>query len=212
MNELPKNPTLKDVNNFKKKLNWGEVPPIYHMAAISVGDLDSILTDGFDSGFKTIFNRTNWNLPYLDGHIDITGEIHAKRKPKIALRHIYSEQHYELHCYPVVQGERVNRTLLGHDFCSFKEWHPETMRSLFRLSNLVSFIIFAFRSGDEADMALIRYAHTRVNDLIDTLTESFDVIDVRGFSIAKFCKAISASKSALEINLLLDDPDEEVES
>ncbi|XQW86389.1 hypothetical protein ACOYR1_06620 [Thalassotalea piscium] len=212
MNELPENPTLKDVNKFKKKLNWGEVPPIYHMASISIGDLDSILTDGFESGYKTIFNRSNWNLSYLEGHKDITGEIHVKRKPKISLRHVYSEQHYELHCYPVIHGERINRAVKDHDFCSFNQWQPETMRVLFRLSNLVSFIIFAFRNGDEADMALIKYAFTRVNELISTLNESFEIIDVRGFSIVKFCQAISDSKSALEINQLLDDPDGNLEN
>lgn len=212
MNILPQNPTLKDINNYKKKLNWGEVPTIYHMASVSIGDLDSILTDGFESGYKTLFNRTNWNLTYLKGHTDITGEIHTERKPKISLRHIYNEQHYELHCFPVVQGERVNRTLQDHDFCSFTAWQPESMRTLFRLSNLVSFIIYAFRNGDEADMALIKYAHKRVSQLISTLSESFDVLDVRGFNIAKFCQAINESKTALEINQLLDDPDNALEA
>ncbi|GAA5134280.1 hypothetical protein [Thalassotalea piscium] len=206
MKELPINPTLKDVNSFKKKLNWGEIPTIYHMAAISIGDLDSILTDGFESGYKTIFNRSNLNLAHLGGHIDIAGDIHITHKPKIALRHIYSEQHYELHCFPVVQGERINRTLVDHEHCAFKQWHPESMRVLFRLSNLVSFIVYAFRNGDEADMALIKYANRRVSELMTTLSESFEIIDVRGFSIAKFCQAINESKSALEINQLLDDP------
>ena len=61
-------------------------------------------------------------------------------------------------------------------------------------------------------MALIKYAHQRVDELIATLNESFEIIDVRGFSIVKFCQAINESKSALEINQLLDDPDGALEN
>lgn len=212
MNALPNKPTLKEINSYKKKLSWSDVPTIYHLASTSIGDLDSILSHGFDSGYKQIFDPNNLNLEYLKGHIDLTGNIHLKRKPKISLRHIYNEQHYELHCYPIVQGERINKSLHEHPYCSFKHWRPETMKVMFRLSNLVSFIVYAFENGDDADMALIKYAHKRVEQIIATLMESFEVIDVIGFNIANFYKAISQKKSALEINQLLEDPNQQMET
>ena len=62
MSELSDNPNLKEINAYKKKLNWGDVPAIYHLAATSISDVDGILTHGFDSAFKQLLDRSNnWN-------------------------------------------------------------------------------------------------------------------------------------------------------
>ena len=29
--QLPSNPTLKEINWFKKQINWGELPHFYHL-------------------------------------------------------------------------------------------------------------------------------------------------------------------------------------
>jgi hypothetical protein len=208
MNELPNDPTLKDINAYKKKLNWGEVPAIYHMATSTIGELDGILTHGFDSAYKRMFNKNQWNLSFLQAYKDKDGNTQVTHKPKIALRHIFNEQNYELHCYPIVQGERINRGLLKHPMCPFENWQPESMRMLFRVSSFIPFIIYSFQGGDEADMALIKYAHLRIEELIDILRESFDVIDIIGYSVADFCLEISRRKHTHEVSELLDNQDQ----
>ncbi|MFD2166914.1 hypothetical protein ACFSJY_11665 [Thalassotalea euphylliae] len=203
-------PGLKEINALKKKLNWGEVPAIYHMVATSAGDLDGILTHGFESGYKSLLNKNKWNLPKLGGEIDENGRIHVKYKPKISLRHVYNEMGYELHCYPMVNGERLNRSLENSPHCPFKIWIPETMRRLFRVNSFVSFVFFIVQNGDEADMHLIKHLYRRVEELIDILRESFDVIDVRGYNIAEFYQEIDKrGGDILTTNHLVDQVNDE---
>jgi hypothetical protein len=211
MNELPITSNLKEITAYKKKLNWGDVPAIYHMAASSIGDMDGILTHGFDSAYKQLFNKNNWNCEFLDGYSDINGNLTFRRKPKISLRHCYNEQNYELHCYPIVKGEPVIQPLSQHPLCSFEQWLPETMQMLFRVSSLISFIVFTFKSGDEADLALIKYSHKRVQELIIELSKSFEIVDIKGYSIAEFCKELYCRKPNFTIADLLDDTDSNTE-
>ncbi|NMP32480.1 hypothetical protein HII17_12990 [Thalassotalea sp. M1531] len=201
MSEPSQMPGLKEINSHKKKLNWGEVPAIYHMVATSAGDLDGILTHGFESGYKNLLNKENWNLPKLGGHKDENGVITVQYKPKISLRHVHSEMGYELHCYPNVNGERVNRNMIDYAHCPFKQWIPETMRRLFRVNTLSNFIMYIVQNGDEADLALIKHIYFRVEELIKLLAESFDVIDVRGYTIAEFYQEAYKRKDELDGNI-----------
>jgi len=41
-----------------------------------------------------------------------------------------------------------------------------------------------YQSGDEADLALIKFAYCLVTNLIEILSESFDIIEVEWCSIA----------------------------
>ena len=207
MSELPITSNLKEITAYKKKLNWGDVPAIYHMAASSVSDMDGILTHGFDSAYKQLFNKANWNLTFLAGSREENGTTIVSQKPKIALRHCYDEQNYELHCFPIVEGERLNVSLFQHPLCPFEQWSPESMKMLFRVSSLISFIVFTFKSGDQADLALIRYSHRRVQELIDELNNSFEIVDVMGYSIAEFCKELYRRRPNFTIADLLDTPD-----
>ncbi len=204
MNVLSEDPTLKEINAYKRKLTWGEVPSVYQMAYSSVNELDGILTHGFDSSYKRIFNKELWNLKFLISYKDDTGNIQVTNKPKIILRHVYNQQHYELHCYPVVQGEMCNITLIKHAKCPFINWYPESMQLLFRVSSLVSFIVYSFQSGDKADLALLRYSHLQVSELINTLQESFNIVDIKGYDIADFFKEIYRRQPNFHISELLD--------
>jgi hypothetical protein len=204
MSGLPITSSLKDITAYKKKVSWGDVPAIYHMAASSIGDMDGILTHGFDSAYKRLFNKTHWNLDLLDGHSDEHGNIVVTRKPKIILHHCYDEENYELHCYPVVKGERLHGSLDHHPLCPFDRWLPETMQMLFRVRSLVSFIVFTFKSGDEADLALVRYAHQRVEELVTELSESFEIVKIMGYSIVEFCQELSLKKPHFALDDLLD--------
>jgi hypothetical protein len=211
MNELPITSNLKDITAYKKKLNWGDVPAIYHMAASSISDMDGILTHGFDSAYKELFNKNNWNYTFLEGASDENGNVTVTKKPQITLRHYYDEQNYELHCFPIVEGERVYGTLSQHPLCPFTQWSPEKMQMLFRVSSLISFIVFTFKNGDLADLALIKYSHKRVQELINELSKSFEIVDVMGYSIADFCKELYRRRPNFTIADLLDNLDPNTE-
>jgi hypothetical protein len=190
MSSLSADSNLKEINAHKKKINWGDVPAIYHMVSSSIGDLDGILTHGFDSAYKKILNPNFWNLPLFSPYKDQQNNLQVKNKPEIYLRHEYNDMGYELHLYPVVDGQIIKEAMINHPRCPFTRWHPESMQMLFRINSLVSFNIFCYQSGDEADLALIKYAYFRVNKLIDTLSESFHIVEVKGYNIAQFYQEI----------------------
>ncbi|NQY87124.1 MAG: hypothetical protein HRT51_05125 [Colwellia sp.] len=191
MSRLAKNSNLKEINALKKKLSWGDVPAIYHLVASSLSELDGILSHGFDSAYKTILDRNTWNLPALNGYRDSDGYIQVKIKPKLILRHDYNDMGYELHCYPIIDGKRINRPLVREHNSPFQIWLPESMRMLFRINSLVAFSIFTYQNGDEADLALVKYAYYRVEKLIKILSESFELVEVEGYSIAEFYQEIN---------------------
>ena len=87
--QLPSNPTLKEINWYKKQINWGELPPFYHLVASSVSESEGILEHGFDNAVKSLINKRNWNLDLLDGYEDDFGEIHTKHKPRIAVSYTH---------------------------------------------------------------------------------------------------------------------------
>ncbi len=192
MKELPNNPTLKEITAFKKKITWGDVPAIYHMVSSSVGDVEGILTHGFDSAYKRLLNKNTWNLDLLGGYKDKEGNIQVKNKAQLTLRHNYNDMGYELHCYPIINGETITRTIKNDPRCPFHQWSPESMQMLFRINSLVAFSIYSYQSGDEADMALIKQAFVCVEKLIDILTESFDIVDIKGYNIAEFYQEIDS--------------------
>jgi hypothetical protein len=191
MSSLSPQANLKEINAHKKKVSWGEVSTIYHMISSSVGDLDGILTHGFDSAYKQILNKNSWNLPLLGASKDSDGIIQVKNKPQIILRHDFNDMGYELHCYPAINGEAVSQNMIDKGNCPFNNWFPEKMQMLFRINSLVAFAIYCFQNGDEADTALLKYAHYKVEELITILSESFQIIGVKGYNIAEFYQEIA---------------------
>lgn len=181
---------LKEINALKRKISWGDVPTIYHLVTSSLSELDGILTHGFDSPYKQILDRNTWNLPALKGHRDTDGIIHVKIKPQIILQHQYNDAGYELLCFPIIDGERITQPLVRDQSCPFQVWLPDSMGKLFRINCFVAFSIFAYQGGDEADLALIKFAHSLVSNLIEILSESFDIISVEGYNIGEFFQEV----------------------
>ncbi len=194
MNELSANADLKEINEFKKKISWGEVPTVYQLTQNAISELDGLQNHGFDNAFKRVLEKNNWNLDLLQGKQTAHQEITVSIKPQLLLKHVYSEQNYELHCFPVIDGEKAIWPLVHHPQCPFIEWQPESMSKLCKVSNLVAFIQYAFNNGDQADIALIRYAHQKITQLIGVLSESFDIVGVKGYNIAQFCQEINHRK------------------
>ena len=183
--------TLKEINALKKKINWGDVPAIYHLMSSSIGDLDGILSHGFDSAYKRNLNPECWNLSLFSPVKDSQGKISYQKKPHISLRHEFNDMGYELHFYPVVDGEIIRHKMIDNINCPFNRWVPESMQMLFRINSLVAFSIFCYQNGDEADMALLKYAHYRVQQLVTTLSQYFHIHSVKGYSIAEFYQEIA---------------------
>lgn len=197
MSKLSENPSLKEINAYKNKLNWGDIPSIYQLASNAIREMDGMLTHGFNNPFKQLLDQSNWNLKLAKQSSNITGKV-STGKPKISLYHNINEQDYELHCYPMNNNEPVKEAQFNNPHCPFIVWTPQTMQILFKLNSLVPFIVYTFQKGDIADYALIRYANQRVDELISVLSQSFDIIDIKGYSIAEFCKEIYRKHSELQ--------------
>ena len=93
---LPANPTLKEINWYKKQINWGELPPFYHLVASAISECEGILHHGFDNAVKRLIDKRNWNLELLGGHEDDNGMIHCDNKPSIALHQAFTDRGFEL--------------------------------------------------------------------------------------------------------------------
>ena len=190
MTSLSPKANLKEINEYKKKINWGDISTLYHIFSSSLGEVDGIITHGFDNAYKQILNQKSWNLALLGAIKKTDGSIQVKNKPQIILRHEFNEIGYELHCYPAINGEVVTPYMIEKGNCPFTNWLPGNTQMLFRLNSLVAFAIYCFQSGDEADTALLRYAHYKVEELITTLSESFQIVVVKGYSIRAFYQKI----------------------
>ena len=50
--------TLKAITQKKKNMNWGEIPPFFHMVSNTLSDLEGISVHGFDNAFRRIIKKT----------------------------------------------------------------------------------------------------------------------------------------------------------
>ncbi len=185
---LPDDAEIKDINAFKKKINWGEIPAFFQLVAKSIADAEGFLQYGFDNAFKQLVDRKNWNydLLGLPEDADRTMPEHALspiRPPKICLYHVFNHQGYELLAFPYVNNLLVDDYREGDPKLEFKIWDPSQMKRLVRFSELHKFIAFTLTNGDDADMALIVHAHNVVNRIITMLEQELTVNEIRGLSI-----------------------------
>lgn len=187
---LPVNPTIKDINAYKKKINWGETPAFFHLIANAVAESEGFISHGFENAYKKIVDRSNWNYDNLgiDPSIDINKIDHIEltqplKKPRICLYHVFNRQGYELIALPYIKGILIDEYRSGDPNMEFDVWDPSHMKVLVRISQLHKFIAFNNKNGDEADMALIVHAYNVVNNIITTLKQEVDVYAVKGMSI-----------------------------
>ncbi|MFT5164722.1 MAG: hypothetical protein ACI9FJ_003331 [Alteromonadaceae bacterium] len=184
--ELPKNPTLKDINVFKKTLNWGELPPFFHMVAQSLGESEGLLTHGFDTALKRIVDKRNWNVELMGGYIDKESTIHCEGKPRLAIYQIFTERGFELHAYPYAKNKEIDQYVKNNRLMEFRVWDPHNMKMLLRINQLHKFIDFYFQRGDEADKALIIHAFKSVHGVISFLKKELVIQKVDGVSIRQY--------------------------
>ena len=188
--QLPDDPSIKDINAFKKKINWGEIPAFFHLIANSVAEAEGFITYGFDNAYKRIVNRRNWNYDNLgiDPTIDINKVDHIEliqplKKPRICLYHVFNAQGYELIALPYIKDILIDEYRNGDPNMEFDVWDPSQMKVLVRIPQLHKFIAFNNKNGDSADMALIVHAYNVVCKIISMLEQEVNVYAVKGMTI-----------------------------
>lgn len=202
-NDLPKNPTLKDINWFKKQLNWGELPPFYHMVASSVSEAEGIFSHGFDNAIKRITNKRNWNLDLLGGEELDSGEIVCDNPPRIALYQAFTDRGFELLAYPYAKEKEIDQYVKDNKLMEFNLWDPHSMRNILRINQLHKYIQFYFQRGDEADKALILHSHKVVHKTIEFLKSELNVVKLSGVSIKEYYQKAERTAAACEDELAL---------
>lgn len=197
---LPSNPTTKDINIYKKKINWGEIPAFFHLISNAVAESEGFISHGFDNAYTKIVDRRNWNYRHLgvEPSIDINKLDHIEliqplRKPRICLYHVFNRQGYELIALPYLKEITVDEYRSGDPNMDFNVWDPSQMKVLVRIPQLHKFISFNNKNGDKADMALIIHAYNVVNNMTDMLKQEVDVHAVKGMSIKDAYKVQSSN-------------------
>ena len=201
--KLPPNPVLKDINWYKKQINWGELPAFYHMVASSVGELEGIHTHGFDNALKRIINPNNWNLELLGAEQLPNGKFRVPNRPRLVLYQIFTDRGFELHAYPLAKDKEIDQYVRDHPLMEFHTWDPGTMKLILRINQLHKFIDFAAQRGDQADFALISYASELVDKTIDFLSSKVNVTKVDGVKIQELLKIKQKEMGIDEDDLLL---------
>ena len=200
--QLPSNPTLKDVNWYKKQLNWGELPPFYHLVASSLGESEGILSHGFDTAIKRIIDKRNWNLGLLGGKVDNSDDLVCENKPRIALYQVFTDRGFELQAFPYAKNVEINKYVKDNQLMEFLVWDPHSMRFILRINQLYKYIQFYFQRGDEADKALIIHAHNVVHKIIDFLKQELNVVKICGVSIKEYYH-LCESETSLDQDALM---------
>ncbi|MDF2177558.1 hypothetical protein P2G88_04760 [Aliiglaciecola sp. CAU 1673] len=176
---------LKDIIRIKKELNWGELPPFFHMVSSTLGELDGLFSHGFDNAFRRIIDRRNWELERLQGEELPDGTINVKHHPRLALYRRVSTMGYEVRCFPLALDKEVDQYVKDHPLMEFKVWDPNGMRILLRVPKLVEFVHYAYTQGDKADRALVKFAHYVIERVVLELSTHVLIVKDDGQRISE---------------------------
>lgn len=170
---------VKAILQLKKSLNLGEIPDHFQIVANKLLELEGTFSDGFDNNIKYLLNKKNWHL------------VNCKQgKPPISLKKHYNQYAFDLHCFPIVNDE-PQALINPYDANSpFKEFNPSSLGPLLSIPQLSDFMSVTIRCGDEADMELLKYAHMLLEQLIDLLSASLQVVENSGQSIQEMFLSI----------------------
>ncbi|MEP2653455.1 MAG: hypothetical protein ABJH06_15845 [Paraglaciecola sp.] len=150
----------------------GEIPDYYRLIANTLSELEGTFTDGFDNNIKYLLKKDNWQPVNL-----------VNGKPQVKLLKHLSDYSFDLHCFPIINGEPQILVEPYSPLSPFKEFNPAVIGPLLRIPNLQEFIHITTRFGDEADLELLKYIHMLVEQLITLLKQNILVIDDTGTSI-----------------------------
>ena len=194
---MEEQPTLKAINQKKKNMNWGEIPPFFHMISNALSDLEGMRVHGFDNPFKRIVKRTNWNLSRLGGERKPSGEVSVARKPELVVHRRFVGNNYEVHCMPEIKGEPLAFYKRNDPNIDFEVWDPSTMQCLIKLPEFVEFIRFAYTRGDEVDKQLVEYASYTVDKILRELATEIEIKGLKGYSIEHIVERVKEDGAVL---------------
>tara|TARA_Y100001963_G_scaffold157618_1_gene254322 strand:- start:1229 stop:1888 length:660 start_codon:yes stop_codon:yes gene_type:complete len=178
--KLPENPNLKDINKYKRELNWNEYPPFYHMVSSAIANVGGLLQYGFDNPVSRIVNKQNWNLDKLGGYTDENGKIVCETAPRLLLRTAFNDRGFELYAFPYSGSRPTDEYINDNPSMEFSTWDPGYMRLLIRIPEFEKFIHLSALRGDDADRALIEHAHVLIVDVIRFLNKHMRVVEISG--------------------------------
>lgn len=182
--------TLKEINTYKKRLNWGEMPPFFHLVSTSLSEVEGYGIHGFDNPIKRLTDRSNWNLNRLNGRETISGEIFVERQPEVAVQRRFAGKNYEIHCYPLIDDEPVMEYRKNNVNIDFKIWDPASMQCLIKLPDFIEFMQYTYTRGDEADKLLVEFASDLLDNTLRRLNEEVKIISLKGSSIKSIIERI----------------------
>lgn len=170
---------VKAILQLKKSLNLGEVPNHFLIVANKLSDLEGTFTDGFDNNIKHLLDKTNWQLANCE-----------QGKPKVALKKHCNHYAFDLHCFPLINGEPQALVKPYADNSPFIDFNPASLGPLLSIPKLADFIRVTIKCGDEADLELLKYAHMLVEQLTELLTARLRVTENSGQTIQELVNAI----------------------
>lgn len=177
---------LREINLLKRKITFNNIPAFYHSVATSLGMAEGMFKYGFENSLDTLLDKRNWNLDLLGGEDDGFGNIQCGTPPRISIYKLFTVHGFEIHCIPWLGQKEVDRDLNRHEQFEFKYWRAGSMKVVFRIAKLHTFIRMYFEHGDEADLQLIRFAHNLTEDFIEQLQPKFRTQKVYGVSVKNF--------------------------
>lgn len=177
---------LRDINQLKKKINFGNISNFYHTVSTSLGMAEGMYKYGFENSLDILLDKKNWNLAVLGGRESKVGEIECENMPRLSVYKLFTPSGFEVHCIPWLKDKEFEREMHNVPEMEFKVWNPSLMKVVFRISQLHKFIIFNFEHGDEADLELIKYAHNITEAFVDDLSTKLNVQKVHGVSVKGF--------------------------
>ncbi len=177
---------LREINRLKRKITFGNIPAFYHSVSTSLGMAEGMLKYGFENSLDVLTDKKNWNIKNLGGSEDKLGDIICDNKPRMSIYKVFTKNGFEVHCVAWKGDHELHTDLVNHPQMDFKFWHPGSMKVVFRIAQLHTFIKMYFEHGDEADLQLIRCAHNIAEDFVDQLQPKFNVQKVYGVSVRNF--------------------------
>lgn len=163
---------VKAILQLKKSLNLGDIPDHFQIVANKLLELEGTFTDGFDNNIKYLLDKKNWNLSNC-----------RQGKPAVVLKKHCNQYAFDLHCFPVVKNEPQAMIKAFDSNSPFKEFNPSILGPLLSIPKLSDFICVTIRCGDDADIELLKYAHMLLEQLLDLLATSLEVVENSGQSI-----------------------------
>lgn len=163
---------VKAILQLKKSLNLGEVPDQFQIIVNKIFELEGTFTDGFENNIKYLLNNDNWHLANC-----------KQGKPTVALKKHCNQYSFDLFCFPIINNEPQVQIKPYDDNSPFKEFNPSVLGPLLSIPMLSNFISVTIRCSDEADIELLKYAHILVEQLVDVLSKTLNVVENSGQSI-----------------------------